>query len=150
MATSAAVSPVAPIIVSVTVFEGISILLGVLGVILARLVYVDAENKKLGRRQTVRETMPLTMVALLIAGPFIWKHRDAITVTPLLGLGIGWSALLLLKLAGTAVAAGGRAFVGELARTIGADTAPIRKHDPEMDASIARLDDVDDSPGPKV
>ena len=118
----------------------------------ARMVYIDQENKRLGRKQTIGETLPLTIVALLIAMPFVWKHREEITIAPLIGLGVGYSALLLLKLIGRATIVAARTMAQEVALSL-SDTPVPRKRDADPDDqrrienAMARLHEIDHDDG---
>jgi hypothetical protein len=74
--------------------------LGLIGVYLARLVTIDAENKRLGRIQTLRETRPLTWIGVLIVCPFIWHFNIAVPWASMIGLGVGYSVRVVLKIFG--------------------------------------------------
>lgn len=78
----------------------ISLILGLLGVLLARTVFVDRENRKLGRRQRLRETLPLTLTAMLISGVVIWDNQMGFSTAAFTGIGVGWTAILLLDVIG--------------------------------------------------
>ncbi len=78
----------------------LAVALGLLGVMLARTVFVDRENRKLGRRQKLRETLPLTGVAALISGVLIYDNQMGYSTAAMTGLGVGWTAILLLDVIG--------------------------------------------------
>lgn len=78
----------------------ISLALGLVGVLLSRMVFVDRQNAKLGRRQSLRETIPLTLVAMLIAGVVIIDRNFGFSAATFTGLGIGWTAIVLLDVIG--------------------------------------------------
>lgn len=82
---------------------------GLLGVTLARTVFVDRENRRLRRRQTFRETGPTTGVAMLIASVVILDRSLGLSGAALTGLGVGWTAMLLLDVIGKRVLDGLRA-----------------------------------------
>ena len=151
-AATALAAPVGSLTVSPTLYNIITLALGMIGVIVARMVYIDQENKRLGRKQTIGETLPLTIVALLIAMPFVWKHREEITIAPLIGLGVGYSALLLLKLIGRATIVAARTMAQEVALSL-SDTPVPRKRDADPDDqrrienAMARLHEIDHDDG---
>lgn len=78
----------------------ISLALGLLGVLLARTVFVDRENRKLGRHQRLSETLPLTMTAMLISGVVIWDNQMGFSTAAFTGIGVGWTAILLIDVIG--------------------------------------------------
>lgn len=78
----------------------LSLILGLIGVLLARTVFVDKENRRLKRKQGWRETLPLTLVALLIAGVWIWDRQLGLSAAVFTGLGVGWVAILMLDIIG--------------------------------------------------
>ena len=78
----------------------ISLLLGLAGVWLARMVFVDRQYRKSGRRQKMVETLPLTGVAMLIAGGIIWDNELGVSKAIFTGLGVGWTAVVLLDVIG--------------------------------------------------
>jgi hypothetical protein len=90
----------------------ISMAVGLLGVWLARIVFVNRENRRLERSQPLRETLPVTLAACLIAGALIWDQRLSISTSAFLGLGVGWTTVLLLELFGDNVLNAMRALTG--------------------------------------
>jgi hypothetical protein len=78
----------------------VSLALGLAGVALARTVFVDRENRRIGRRQTFRETIPLTLIAMLVAGVIIWDGGLGYSKAAFTGLGVGWTAILILDVIG--------------------------------------------------
>lgn len=82
------------------VYTGIAAALGLAGVFMARLVTIGDENRKLGRIQTWRETGPLTWIGVLIVCPFIWHFDIAIPWASMIGLGVGYSVKIVLKVFG--------------------------------------------------
>jgi hypothetical protein len=83
----------------------VSLGVGLWGVVLARWVFVNRENRVLPRKQPWRETLPLTLVAMLIAGVIIYDQELALTPAAFTGLGVGWAAVLLLDVLGDRVTA---------------------------------------------
>lgn len=85
---------------------------GLVGVALARWVFVNKQNRTLARREKWHETLPLTLTAMLIAGAIIWDRHPTISAAAFIGLGVGWAAVLLLDLLGERVTAGLRGALG--------------------------------------
>lgn len=112
----------------------LSVALGLMGVVLARTVFVDRENRKLQRKQSFRETAPLTAVAMLIAGVWIWDQKLGLSMAVFTGLGVGWVAILLLDILGKRVIAALRALLS-------AD--PQETLPPEMKSRLSELDKID-------
>lgn len=114
----------------------ISLALGLLGVLLARTVFLDRQNQKLGRRQTWRETIPLTLVAMLIAGVVIIDRQLGFSAATFAGLGIGWTAILILDVIGKKIL--------DPASTIASLAPNLIKPTPEdMVDAIERIDRAD-------
>jgi hypothetical protein len=76
---------------------------GILGVILSRTVFVDRESKRTRKRQTIRETMPLTLVAILITSVLTVDYHLVLSKAAFLGLGVGWTAVFALDVIGERV-----------------------------------------------
>lgn len=112
----------------------LSVSLGLMGVVLARTVFVDRENRKLKRKQSFRETAPLTAVAMLIAGVWIWDQKLGLSMAVFTGLGVGWVAILLLDILGKRVTAALRALLSADPQ----ETLPS-----EMKDSLHKLDKLD-------
>lgn len=98
----------------VALFSGIpdgivSIGVGLWGVVLARWVFVNRENRALLRRQNWRETTPLTLVAMLITGVVVHDQALGLSAAAFTGLGVGWAAVLLLDILGERIVAAFRA-----------------------------------------
>lgn len=81
----------------------ISLGLGLSGVVLARIVFVDRESRRTKRRQSFGETAPLTGIAMLIAGTAIWDRHLGFSLAALTGIGTGWTAILLVDMLGKKV-----------------------------------------------
>lgn len=98
----------------VAAFQGIpsglvSIGVGLWGVVLARWVFVNRENRRLPRHQSWHETLPLTLVAMLITTVLVHDRQFGISVAAFTGLGVGWAAVLLLDVLGERITAAFRA-----------------------------------------
>jgi hypothetical protein len=77
-----------------------SLAVGLLGVALARWVFVNKQYRETNRAQTWHETLPLTLVAMLVAGVLIWDRGLGVSSSAFVGLGVGWTAVLLLDVMG--------------------------------------------------
>lgn len=73
---------------------------GLLGVVLARWVFINKENRRLQRREDWNHTLPLTLVAMLIAGVLIWDREMRLSFAVFTGLGSGWATVAILDLLG--------------------------------------------------
>ena len=98
----------------VAAFKGVpdglvSLAVGLWGVALARWVFVNRENRRLPRHQSWRETLPLTLVAALVASVVIIDRDLGLSAAAFTGLGVGWTAVLLLDLFGERITAALRA-----------------------------------------
>jgi len=100
--TSAAAVQSAKIEVDASLYTLIAIALGCAGIMLARMVTIEAENKRLGKPQHWRETMPLTGIAVLIVCPAIWHFEIAVPWAALIGIGVGYTVRVILKILGAA------------------------------------------------
>lgn len=87
----------------------VSLAVGLWGVVLARWVFVNRENRRLPRKQSWRETLPLTLVGMTVAGVIISDRQLGLSAAAFTGLGVGWSAVLLLDLFGERITAAFRA-----------------------------------------
>lgn len=77
-----------------------SLLVGITGVALARWVFVNREVRMTNQPQPWRETLPLTLVAMLITVVLIWDRKFSISTSAFVGLGVGWTTVLLLDVIG--------------------------------------------------
>lgn len=87
----------------------VSLGVGLIGVVLARWVFVNRENRLLPRRQPWRETLPLTLVAMLVTGVLVYDREFGLSMAAFTGLGVGWAAVLLLDVLGDRITAAFRA-----------------------------------------
>jgi len=78
----------------------VSLAVGLIGVALARWVFVNREYRRVGMRQGWSETLPLTLVAMLVAGVLIYDRQLGISASAFVGLGVGWVAVVLLDVFG--------------------------------------------------
>lgn len=142
----AAAAPAANMIhVPVDYFQAITMLFGIVAVVLARMVFIDDENKKLGRKQTLRETLPLTGVALVFAAPLMWQNRMSIVLPVFIGAGVGYSTILFLKI-GVRVALGTVRSVAKEVLAALPDMPVSAEPDDDAEKLIAQLDNVPDVP----
>lgn len=77
-----------------------SVLLGLLGVAIARKVFIDRENRRLRKAQPWHSTLPLTLAAMLITGVLVWDNKLGLSSSVFTGLGVGWTVILILDLIG--------------------------------------------------
>ncbi len=114
--------------VPTAIYTATAVLLGLVGVYLARLVTIGDENKKLGRVQTWRETGPLTWIGVLIVCPVIWHFDIAVPWASMIGLGVGYSVKVVLKIFGGGAVSAARAVARRAADALedeqAAGTAP--------------------------
>jgi hypothetical protein len=146
-----------PVVIEVSawIYTSFAVLLSLAGVYLARLVTIDAENKRLGRVQTMRETGPLTWIGVLIVGPLIWHFEVAIPWAPIIGLGVGYSVRAMLKVFGGGALASARYMLRGAAAALeekeSLAAVPVPDDDPHIEAMkplLAKLDDVPAVPVP--
>jgi F0F1-type ATP synthase assembly protein I len=78
----------------------VSLVVGLIGVALARWVFVNKQYRETARPQRWGETIPLTLVAMLVAGVLIWDRKFSVSTSAFVGLGVGWTAVLLLDILG--------------------------------------------------
>ena len=87
----------------------ISLGLGLLGVLLARTVFIAKENRALGRKQPWVEQAAITAVACLIAGGIIWDGHLLYSKAIFTGVGIGWSTIAAINFISRIIVPGGPA-----------------------------------------
>jgi H+/Cl- antiporter ClcA len=114
----------------------VSLGVGLIGVALARWVFVNREARRLRRRERWHETLPLTLVAMLVAGVIIHDRQLGVSAAAFTGLGVGWAAVLLLDLLGERVVAVLRASFS---------AGPARPHDFPPQADLSGNDGMIDS-----
>lgn len=78
----------------------ISVCLGLAGVALARQVFLSKEKRRTGLKQPLSESLPLTLCAMLVTGVVIYDRRLGLSMSVFTGLGVGWTAILLLDVLG--------------------------------------------------
>ena len=78
----------------------ISLTVGLVGVALSRWVFVNREVRRTNQRQSWRETLPLTLVAMLVTGVLVHDRNLSVSSSAFLGLGVGWVAVILLDVFG--------------------------------------------------
>lgn len=105
-------------------YSVLSVGLALAGVYLARQVTIGEENRTLGREQSYRETGPLTWIGILIICPFIWHYNIAVPWASLLGLGVGYSVRVLLRIFGDGTVAAVREFLRRAGAGPAAPAAP--------------------------
>lgn len=116
----------------------LSVLLALAGVYLARLVTINDENKKLGRVQSFSETGPLTWIGVLIVCPLIWHYSVAVPWAAMIGLGVGYSVKIILRVLGSGAAGAARGMATRAAEALGG--APAVRGDAEERAQSDIID----------
>lgn len=134
----------------------VSLGVGLWGVVLARWVFVNRENRRLPRRQELRETLPLTLVAMLITGVVVHDQNFGLSAAAFTGLGVGWAAVLLLDILGERIVAAFRAgFAMPVAQNvkladISGEDGMVRDTDVDLPEEMLRsLERLDHYPGQK-
>lgn len=77
----------------------ISLGLGILGVILARVAFTTRQQRS-GEKVSLLETIVITGMAMIIVGPIVWEYQLGMTTSALLGIGAGWSSIALFDVIG--------------------------------------------------
>jgi hypothetical protein len=111
----------------------LSVALGLSGVALARTVFINKERRRTGQVQPMRETLPLTLTAMLVTGVVIWDKQFGPSLSVFTGLGVGWTAILLLDVIGAWLLKTGRRIAGVTPEELGIPRDQIRL--------LKRLDD---------
>jgi hypothetical protein len=131
--------------VNPALYSLLAVVLALAGIYLARLVTIDQEDKRLGRKQTYRETGPLTWIAVLIVCPMIWQFDIAPQYASVIGLGVGYSVRLVLKIIGGATTSAARALARQAVDALDqqkgdtpALTAPVAPPPPPLQRPAAQ------------
>lgn len=128
--------------------EGLtSLALGLTAVFLARIVFVNKENRALGHKQPWRETLPITLLACLIAGGMIVDGHLLYSKAIGVGVGVGWTTIATINLISKVVNPGASAppppdppptDAARLYRE-----RPLPPPNPEHDELLRRIDEAD-------
>lgn len=125
----------------------ISLGLGLTGVMLARTIFVNRENRALGRRQPIRETLPVTLAACLIAGGIIWDGHLLFSKAIFTGIAVGWTTIVAIekisRIVNPAEAARSVHVPSTLPLLDDEKARPLPPSNPEHDALLRRLDQQD-------
>lgn len=81
----------------------VSLGVGLVAVWLSRWVFVTRENRRMRKPQKWNDTLPLTLVAMLITAVVIMDRHLGLSAAAFVGLGVGWAAVLLLDVFGERV-----------------------------------------------
>lgn len=123
----------------------VSVAAALAGVYLARLVTINDENKRLGHVQSFSETGPLTWIGVLIVCPLIWHYSVAVPWAAMIGLGVGYSVKIILRILASAAEGAARGMASRAAEALGA--TPAVRGDDEERAQTEILDRItDDKP----
>lgn len=139
-ASVAAVQSTGTIEIDAGLYTVLACALALVGILLSRLVTIDAENRRLGRRQTWRETGPLTWIAVLIVCPLIWHYKVAVPWAALIGLGVGYSVRIILRILGDASANAARAVAERTVDALRNAPAPQPGLPPDMEDLLDQID----------
>jgi hypothetical protein len=83
----------------------VSLIIGLVGVALARWVFVNREVRRSHLSQKWNETLPLTLVGMLVTGVLVIDQKLGVSSAAFLGLGVGWAAVLILDVLGERILA---------------------------------------------
>lgn len=115
----------------------VSLGVGLIGVALARWVFVNREVRRTSTHQSWKETLPLSLVAALITGVIVVDRKLSVSASAFLGLGVGWAAVILLDILGDRVTAAIRVtFQGGPIDPTLPSKADNSGHDGKMDSSV--------------
>lgn len=118
-----------------SISEGmVSVCLGLAGVALARQVFIGRERRQTGRKQPFRDTFPLTLCAMLVTGVIVYDRQLGFSMAVFTGLGVGWSAILLLEILGAGMLKWGK-------RVFGVEIDDIKETPPDMRRLLRELDE---------
>jgi hypothetical protein len=106
----------------------VSLSVGLIGVWLARIVFVSRENRRLEKPTPFLSTLPVTLAACLIAGAVIWDQHLGISASVFVGLGTGWTTVLILEFAGDRLLNSLRVLMGGEAHPV----VPLRPQNQEV------------------
>lgn len=134
--------------VPASLYALLAVALALIGVYLARLVTIDAENKRLGRRQSLSETGPMTWIGILMVCPLVWHFEIAVPWAAFLGLGVGYSVRMLLKIVGAGVVSGARGMMRGMASNL--EVLPkLQAPPPDDPEGLRMLEILDRIPDPE-
>lgn len=127
----------------------ISLAVGLVGVWLARIVFVNRENRRLEKPAPWQETLPITLAGCLIAGAIIWDRELGISAAAFTGLGVGWTTVLILEFFGDRIIAGMRAAAGLEPKPVpeqrppgGVNELPANKDEAVFDDLLHKIDET--------
>lgn len=127
----------------------ISVAVGLIGVWLARIVFVNRENRRLEQPQTWAETLPVTLAGCLIAAAIIYDQRLGVSASVFTGLGVGWTTVLILEFFGDRIIAAMRAAAGLEAKPAGPPDGPASQEvmaNKDQESFDNILDRIDQTP----
>lgn len=120
----------------------VSLTVGILGVALARWIFVNREVRRTNQPQRWYETLPMTLMAMLVTGVLVIDRKLSLSTSAFLGLGVGWVAVLLLDIFGDKVLT-----IAKTSFAAGPSDPHVNKkidhsgHDGFVDEEVARLPD---------
>ena len=122
----------------------ISLAIGLLGVVLARWVFVNREQRRLGRKESWSETLPITLVGALVAGVIIWDRDLGFSSAAFVGLGVGWATVLILEVAGARISQAMQTLLGHEPPPDFPRRADLSGHDGKVDSGLIDPDNPAD------
>lgn len=128
-----------PWIIGGSVEGFVSLALGLVAVFLARTVFINRENRALGYKQPLAETLPITLLACLIAGGMIVDGHLLYSKAIGIGVAVGWTTIATINLISKVVNPGGG---GAPETPIERERArPLPPSHPEHDALLRQIDE---------
>lgn len=95
-----AVVATAPVVGADTAHALVSVAVGLVGVVLARAVFLTRQKRQTGHGEPWRDTLPMTLAAMLLAGVLIFDRRMGVSSAAVIGLGLGTVAVVMLDILG--------------------------------------------------
>ena len=95
-----AVVATAPAVGADTIQTLVSVAVGLVGVVLARAVFLTRQKRVTGHGEPWRDTLPMTLAAMLLAGVLIFDRRMGVSSAAITGLGLGTVAVVMLDILG--------------------------------------------------
>ncbi len=95
-----AVVATAPVVGVDTVHMLVSVAVGLVGVVLARAVFLTRQKRQTGHGEPWRDTLPMTLAAMLLTGVLIFDRGMGVSSAAVTGLGLGTVAVVMLDILG--------------------------------------------------
>ena len=95
-----AVIAAAPVVGADTVHTLVSVAVGLVGVVLARAVFLTRQKRQTGHGEPWRDTLPMTLAAMLLTCVLIFDRHLDVSSAAVIGLGLGTVAVVMLDILG--------------------------------------------------